>query len=86
MIKPELKLVWLNGDEQIKALKELHTYWVLPDGSEAVDKRIYNIFSEQLGNGYYYKLVWPAGTTEAQILEFYDFSRQMIRLYKLGLI
>lgn len=86
MINPTVETVLLQGAEMTRALNNLVNNFTLPDGSEVVDNRTMKIFRQQIADGYYVRLVWPASATNDQILEWYDNSFRILRLHKMGLL
>lgn len=81
---PTLEKVTVN--DKALALHELETFWVLPDRSEVCDKYAFNRFRKQLNEGYFYRLVWPAGTTEQNVLDWFDQVDKILEWRRLGVV
>ncbi len=83
-MKPTLQKVEVENKEQ--ALNDLIDSWVLPDGTEVVDKQSYRAYVQQLNQGYFYRLVWPRTATLDDILEWHTNAAIIVQWHKWGLV
>lgn len=58
------------------ALSVLERLWQLPDGTELVDARDVAFYRRQIANGFYYRLVFPAGWSREDCVRFYELVTQ----------
>lgn len=83
---PKVQKVKIQPGEISRALHELSLNARLPDSTELVGHNTINKHRKTLALGYFNRLVWPAGTTVEQLLEWYDSAEQVIKFRRLGLL
>lgn len=84
IVTPELVRVDLTGTEARDAIAILERAWQMPDGTDVVDRHEFNRCLRHLQHGYYYRLVWPAGTTPEQAIAWWQHAQEILRWRREG--